>query len=139
MVKHYLRPQTIRKIEQELYDYKQTLAAIREIEEQLALPARPENETGTFGKGVYSDPTFRGASEMAELALLQSMRRWVRAIELALEELPADRRRWVELRYFHRPRLTLDEAAFRAGISLATAKRWRREFLSRIAELVGEW
>lgn len=76
---------------------------------------------------------------MAELALLQSMRRWVRAIELALEELPADRRRWVELRYFHRPRLTLDEAAFRAGISLATAKRWRRELLSRIAELVGEW
>ena len=139
MVKHYLRPQTVRKIEQELFDYKQTLEVIRQIEEQMALPARALNETGTFGKGIVSNPTFRSMTEMADYALLQSMRRWVKAIETTLDELPADRRKWVELRYFHRPRLTAEEAAFRAGTSHATAKRWRRELLSRIAELVGEW
>jgi len=139
MVKHYLRPQTVRKIEQELFDYKQTLEVIRQIEEQMALPARTLNETGTFGKGIVSNPTFRSMTEMADYALLQSMRRWVKAIETALEELPAERRKWAELRYFHRPRLTAEEAAFRAGVSHSGAKKWRREFLSRIAELVGEW
>ena len=139
MSKHYLRLQTIRKIEQELFDYKQTKNIIQEIEEQLALPARAVNETGIYGKGLVSNPTFRGASEMADYALLQNMRKWIQAIDQALEELPSDKKKWVEYRYFHRPRLTAEEAAFRAGVSFATAKRWRRELLSRIAELVGEW
>ncbi len=137
---HYLRPATVRMIEQELLDYRETLRTIEELEQSIAMPGASRDENADIrAQGGHSDPTMRGVAVMADHRLLQEMRRKAGAITTALDEADLERRRWAEYRYFHRPRLSAEEAADRSGVSLRGSTKWKQELLSRIADLLGEW
>lgn len=138
-VAHYLRPATVQALEAELRDYHQTLRSIREIEEGVALPSAVGDEASDRRSNLPSDPVPSRATRMAEYRLLQHMRRITAAIGEVVGELPEDRKKWVYLRYWKRPRLSAEQAAMHANISRRQANTWRRELLSRLADILGEW
>jgi hypothetical protein len=76
---------------------------------------------------------------MSQDVLLDEMRRTQKAVKTVYDELPPERQKWMELRYWNKPKLKASEVALRVGITYRQSARWRKLMLVRLAELMGRW
>ena len=135
----HIRNASLRLIEAEIRNYHQTVQALRELEESIALPGQ-----GEFGNGTRStepgDPTPSRAYRMMTSAQLLEIRRRVDAIEYMLRVVQASpepgRYDLIRLAYWDR-RFTVKGICDQLSISERTYYRWRREALQLVAERLG--
>lgn len=126
-----------------MFDYYDTLKRIELKQEEILHPFNefPDENTGAGSNSVMtiSDPTAKTGSILAEEKELKRMREIVRAIHKVYHRLIDEKKEVIKLYYWDRPgELTWDGVAQETGTSRATALRWRKGFILKVARELGE-
>ncbi len=134
-----LKNGTFKHIESELYCYKETLKEIERLRTELLESGHGREFTNEGIRGnKISDPTFRATSLLLQNRQLRNMEVVTEAIRAVVDELPAEKRHLVELRYWTKPQTrTWAGIAGKLHISERQARRWRNQIVFAIAERLG--
>lgn len=138
-----IRRDVFRHVEAELYAYPYRKREIERLREEILNPYDDDPEDKTIVKGKNSvrmpgDPTGRKAIGLASHAKLLHMERVADAIEEVYERLPEVKKEFIRVKYWTIPqRLTTIGICEKLGISDRTFSRWRGQFVSAIAEILG--
>lgn len=132
-----LKRATYRHIEAEIFAYKDTLKAIEELRRDIILAGKQE-ELAVSGGGYVGSIVERRATRLADSILLKEMERITRAITDVYRDLPADRQRMMEFKYWGEGRnLRSPAIADALHIDESTLRRWRNGIVYAIAEKLG--
>lgn len=126
-------------IEAELRDYHQTKKDLLEAKEDIALesPAYDDNTGGTHTNRV-SKPTESKTIAILTNKRIKRMEQVIRAIDMVIGELPPEKVKLVELKYWQRPRRLTDAGiAMDLGVSRRTVYYWTEEICTAIAIELG--
>lgn len=126
-------------IEAELRDYHQTKIDLIEAKEDIMLEGPLLSEVNT-GSETYkiSRPTEDKTLRLVTNKRIKRMEQIIRAIESVINELPEDKYRLIELRYWSRPRRLTDSGiAMEINIGIATYYRWSDGIILAIANELG--
>ena len=111
-------------IEAELRGYHRTKAELEEIRDNL-LNSSPEPADGMPKGTETSDPTFRQAVKLMTNRRIKYMEGLIYGIGMVLDELPQEKYRLVELKYWQRPRQLTDAGiAMELNIDRRTVYKW---------------
>lgn len=106
--------------------------------EKDIIHAAPLVDTNGGGRSnLPSRPTENIAFRLIDNARINHLVHYIRMIERAYLELDEEKRGFVERLYWSDPNIRLNRVAHEFNVSLATANRWRRAFLIRVATLTG--
>lgn len=133
-----LRKGTFRHIEDELYHYHDTKREIEEIRNDIIHSSPPYYDDLPRWSNTKSDPTGRlGAALLTDRRLIQ-LERIVSAIEQVYNNLPPEKQKLVDLKYWTKPQLrTWEGISQKLNISRRQALRWRDRILYEIAKRLG--
>jgi RinA family phage transcriptional activator len=124
-------------IEAELKDYNDTLRQIGIEKNELILAGSVMDDSGVRGTDT-SNPTQQKAFKLLTNKRIKRMEETCRAIERIINDLPEEKYRLVELRYWTRPReLTDNGIAMQLNIGIATYYRWSDDIIKAIAVEMG--
>lgn len=138
-----LRKGTVRHIEEELFDYHETVKRIKERRDELMSNTVPEGRTVVeaipdFEPLKYQSSTERLGIRLASDKKLQEMERIAKAIEYVYNACDDERKKLIRIKYWMKPqKLTWEGIAAELHISRATAFRWRDEILQALTERLG--
>ncbi|CAH8772246.1 hypothetical protein [Paenibacillus dendritiformis] len=135
-----IRKATFQHVEAELRDYDLTRREIIRMKNELLYGAGLSDDDNVGGgrSNLPGDPTGRTATLMVTHRKIEQMQRVVDAIEYVIGQLPDDKKKLVQLKYWTRPQtLTWEGIALRLGVSARHAMRWRDEIISAITEKIG--
>lgn len=130
-----MKSSTFKHIEAELESYWETKRDLARMEMDVILASPSEPLARVAGDFALSDPTGRRATVLALNRRINEMRRIVAAIETVLNNLDAESRKLVELRYFQRMRPP--QVARELGIDERTFYRWRKRIVYAVAAVLG--
>ena len=125
--------------EQEIRGYHQTLKEIEIRRQEIMHPYR-ETDTNVGGgkSNLPGDPTGRIGTALTADLKLKNLEHVIESIDYVWQDLPDEKKQFVKLYYWTRPqRYTLEGVAIKLSISDRTAKRWRTEFVERVADQIG--
>jgi len=154
-----LKRTTYRHIEAEIYDYYDTLKAIKELRETIIHSSgREEAYAAAVGEGYAESAVERRATQLADNRMLREMQRITQAIADAYGRMSDQTRLvvWVKyglslegwqppaelagkLRRMNRRNLSARDMAWLIGIDESTFHRHRTGFVRAIAERLGWW
>jgi RinA family phage transcriptional activator len=124
-------------IEAELRDYHKTLSDIANLRDDL-LNESPSPPDGMPRGSTTSDPTFKRATRLITCRRLEVMCRTVEGIAAALDRLPPEKIKLVELKYWVNPQTLTDIGiAQKLDCGQNTYYRWRNELCRDIARELG--
>jgi len=134
-----LKPGTFKHIESEIYLYEETMREIKRIRSEIIWARPPFNNIGRGKGNIYRrDPTGMAATTLLTHRRLEQLERIASAIRTVYEELPEEKKRLVQLRYWTKPQTrTWAGIAQMLHISERQARRWRDEIVLAIAERLG--
>lgn len=134
-----LKTGTFKHIESELYCYWETLQEVKRIRlEILEASPRPDDNLGGSRGNIISDPTGRAVTTLLMHRRLEQLERIVNAIRSVYEELPPEKQKLIQLRYWTKPQTrTWAGIAQKLHLSERQARRWRDDIVYMIAERLG--
>lgn len=134
-----LRRGTFQHVEAELYAYHETKREITRIKNDILYGTSTLDENVGGGRSnIPSDPTGRAGTLLASYRLLQHMVKVVDAIEEVYNQLPEDKKKLIELKYWTKSQeLSWEGIAMQLHVSRNTAINWRNEIVKTIAEHLG--
>jgi len=136
-----LRPDIKAYIEAELRDYHQTKKDLIEAKEDIALSAPAlDNVGGNTGAQTYrvGRPTEAKTIAILTNKRIKRMEQVIRAIEVVIGELPEEKMKLVQLKYWQRPRRLTDAGiAMELNVSRRTVYYWTDEICTAIAIELG--
>lgn len=134
-----LKRGTIKHIESEIYSYWDSMREVKAI--RAALIARNpflDENVGGGRSNLPGDPTGSAAAALVSHARLQELERITGAIRAVYDQLPPEKKRLVELRYWTKPQTrTWEGIAQELNVGRRTAFRWRDEIIHAIAGRLG--
>src|SRR5699024_2231866 len=136
-----LQRSTFKYLEDTTYEYHDTLKQIEEIEQEIIHGAKEEHEVqaGRTNVRTISDDTAERATALTTDRRLQRLKEKSRAVEKAYSGLIDEKKELIELYYWQSPyRTNITGVAQDLNIAPATAYRWRREYINRLAVYLGE-
>src|SRR5699024_4509268 len=121
---------TFKKIEAEWFNYHKTVREIKLLEEAIMHPFEEEPDDPTIVKGATSvrdvgSPTEITAIRLTRHKQLNYLREIASAIETVYNELPADHKRLVHVRFWARENYTRDDIVEKCDVCRRQAFRWR--------------
>ena len=130
---------TFNFLQKVVYDYKDTLRLIEEIENDIVygIPETEDVQAGRTSVRTNVDVTSKKATALIENERLQMLRKQARAVEYARENIIEVKRDFIDFVYWERSRDSIIQLAIEYGISERTAYRWRREFLTIVGQRLG--
>jgi RinA family phage transcriptional activator len=133
-----IRKGTFQHVESELYAYHDTIREIVRIKNDILHASASHENTGGGRSNLPGDPTGRTATLMVTHRKIEQMERVVEAIEFVVNQLPEEKRKMIQLRYWTRPQtLTWEGIAREIPAHRATVLRWRDEIVMAIANRIG--
>lgn len=138
--RNHLRKRTFQHIEQEIFDYKQTMQSITDREED-AIFGRAEvtNPEGSRGS-LPGRPTESKALELDKDKVLQEMRDIADAIDTIFSQCDKRHQDFIRLFYWTKPQtLTVDGIAMRLYISRREVFNFRHRICEWVARELGWW
>jgi RinA family phage transcriptional activator len=127
---------TFQHIEQELYSYHSTKKEIEQLKNDI-IHSTPKPFEGSRSNSV-SSPVEAKVSRLLTSKRIEFLQDVVQAIDEVFSELPDDKKRLVEMKYWKRPQLlTWEGIAMECNISRVTAFRWRDEIITAIGDKLG--
>lgn len=133
-----LRKGTFKHIESELYYYHDTKREIEEIRNDIIHSSSPYYDDLSGRSNTKSDPTGRLATVLTTDRKLKQLERIVTSIEQVYNDLPPEKQKLIDLKYWTKPQLlTWEGIAQQLNISRRQAFRWRDEIVCSIADLIG--
>lgn len=134
-----LRRGTFQHVEAELYAYHETKGEITRIKNDILYGTSPLDENVGGGRSnIPSDPTGRAGTLLASYRLLQHMVKVIDAIEEVYNQLPEEKKKLIELKYWTKSQeLSWEGIAMQLHVSRNTAINWRNEIVKTIAEHLG--
>jgi RinA family phage transcriptional activator len=125
-----------RYIESELFHFHETKLEIENLRAEIMKKSGEEMVGGR--SNLPGDPTGETAIALLTDRRLERMEKIVYIIETVIQQLPDDRRRLLEIRYWKKPQLlTWDGIALKMDRDRTTLIRWRNEIVNLIAEYMG--
>src|SRR5699024_30795 len=133
---------TFKKTEAEWFNYHKTVREIKLLEEAIMHPFEEEPDDPTIVKGATSvrdvgSPTEITAIRLTRHKQLNYLREIASAIETVYNELPADHKRLVRVRYWAREDYKWDDIAGKCNVSRRQAMRWRDAIVLATIEVLG--
>jgi RinA family phage transcriptional activator len=133
---------TFKKIESEWFNYYRTLQEIKLLEEAILYPYDESDDDPTVVAGKNSvrnttDPTADKVIRLTKHKQLNYLREVTSAIETVYNQLPADRKRLVHIRYWSKRKLVWDKVAEECFVSRRQAINWRDEIIQATVEVLG--
>ena len=128
-----------RHVEYELRSYWETRNEIKRIRDEI-ISMNPYEDDGNVGGSrgnLPGDPTGRKATALLMNRRLEYLERVAGAIRVVYDQLPAEKKRMVQLRYWANPPWQWNEIAEELEIGRTTAWRWNQEIVTAIAERLG--
>jgi len=126
-------------VEHELYNYKNNLKEVHEIEDEI-INASPVQSGDRVQSSTLSDETANKAIKLTTTTRLVTMRRNINGIETGMRILEADRedrkRKLLKMKYFD-SQYTDTRIAFELDISIETYYRWKRQIVTLMAMYMG--
>lgn len=142
MIADKLRKATFKYIESEVYHLQETLRMIDLIRYEILHGTSKEDSNPEAGKNSVrdiTDETERKATALFEEKRLRKLEKNSNAILKIYDDLIDERKELVKLYYWKRPgELTWEGIAKELHISRRTAIRWRKAFIYKVAEELGE-
>lgn len=134
-----LKNGAFKHVEAELHHYHATMREITLLREQILTDTPNTDENIGGGRSnLPGNPTERKGLMLASNRKLDSMNRIVQAIDYVVMQLPDEKRRLVQLKYWTKPQtLTWDGIAMQLNVSRITAIRWRQEIVEAIGMFLG--
>lgn len=138
-----LQKNAFRHVEAELFAYPYRKKEIARLREEILAPFDENPDDPTIVKGKNSvrmpgDPTGKKAVTLASHAKLVHLERVTDAIEEVYNRLPDEKRELIQLKYWTQPQtLTTIGICEKLGISERTYRRWRKQFVLEVAEILG--
>lgn len=130
---------TFQHVEAELYAYHETKREITRIKNDILYGTSPLDENVGGGRSnIPSDPTGRAGTLLASYRLLQHMVKVIDAIEEVYNQLPEEKKKLIQLKYWTKyQELSWEGIAMQLHVSRNTAINWRNEIVKTIAENLG--
>lgn len=126
-------------VEHELYNYKNNLKEVREIEDEI-INSSPSPSGERVQSSTLSDETATKAIKLTTTARLVTMRRNINGIQTGIRILEADseerKRELLEMKYFD-SQYTDARIAQELCISIETYYRWKRQIVTLMAMYMG--
>lgn len=134
-----LRHSTMLHIDDEIEGLAETKKLIEHLKLNIILGSgASDGNVGGGRSNIPGRPTERKGLAITADIRIEQLERLVDAIEYVVGGLPPEKRRFVELRYFARPRIyNTDGIALQLHIAPRTAQRWRREIVTAVALMIG--
>ena len=134
-----LKNGSFKHVESELYHYHETKREIEQIKmDILHGTAAPDENVGGGRSNLPGSPTENKAIAMVANRQVVQLENIIYAIDYVVSQLPSDKRKLVELKYWTRPQmLTWDGIALNLCVSRKTAFRWREEIVTAIGHHIG--
>jgi RinA family phage transcriptional activator len=130
-----LKKSVFRYIEAEIYDYHETLKEIDLLREEILEGSSHAEASG--GRSTHkSDPTSAKVSRLLMDRRLQRLEEIATAIGRVYDNLPREKQRLVELKYWD-GRYSNAGVAHELHIGEMTFYRWRRQIIQAIARELG--
>ena len=124
-------------IEAELRDYYDTLHELEELKEDIAQEVPIIDDTGAKTNKI-SRPTEVKTMAILTNKRIRRMEQVIKAIDMVIGELPEEKVKLVELKYWQRPRRLTDAGiAMELGVSRRTVYYWAEEICNAIAVELG--
>ena len=124
-------------VEAELRDYHRTRKALAELKDDL-LNTSPSPPDGMPRGSEVSDPTYNKAQKLLTCRQVRYHARVLAALNVALDSLPPEKYRLVELTYWTQPQtLTPVGIAMKLNCGRNTYYRWRDEICEDVARQLG--
>lgn len=127
-----------RYIEGELYRYPITVKRIEDLRSNMINRTQSIDAAGPVDSGS-GNPTESIAFALIDNDEINHLSRKVKAVKDVIEQLPDDRRRLVELKYFSKDKPDVELVAQRLNISRTTFFCWRKEIIAAFAYRMGLW
>lgn len=133
---------TFKKTEAEWFNYHRTIREIKLLEDAIMHPYDEEQNDPAVVKGATSVRDVGSPTEITALRLtrhkqLNYLREIASAIETVYNELPADHKRLVHVRYWARENYSWDEIVKKCNVSRRQAFRWRDAIIYATIEVLG--
>lgn len=137
-VKEKLKRGTFKHIESELFYYKETKMELQKLKDDILYGTPYYEMTGGGGGNLPGDPTGRAATLMLSHRKIEQLERIVAVIEEVYKQLPEEKQKLIELKYWTKPQtLTWDGIARELCVSRRQALYWRNDIVYEIAEKLG--
>jgi RinA family phage transcriptional activator len=137
--KFKLKNGSFKHVESELYAYHDTKREIEMLRNDILYGTAPPDENVGGGRSsLPGRPTENKAIALVTNRQIVQLEAIIRAIDEVVGQLPSDKRKLVELKYWTRPQmLTWDGIAMNLCISRRTAERWRADIVNQIGVTIG--
>lgn len=132
-----IRDGVFKHVEAELYSYWDSIKELKRLREEIIYST--SSVEGDGGKSnLPSDPTGRKVTALLMHRRIQQLEQITEAIRTVYDQLPPEKQRLVQLKYWTSPQiLTWEGIAQKVHISRRTALYWRSEIVNAIAEQLG--
>lgn len=135
-----LRRGTFQHVESEIYAYHDTKKEILRLKNEILHGQGPNDDENVGGgrSNLPGDPTGRTAVLLTSHKKLEQLQAITEAVESVYAELPPEKQKLVQVRYWTRPQLlTWDGVAKECYVSRRTAINWRDEIVQSVAVKIG--
>ncbi len=134
-----LKNGSFKHVESELYHYHETKREIEQLKSDILHGTRPTDENVGGGRSnLPGSPTENKAIAMVANRQIMQLENIIQAIDDVVNQLPSDKRKLVELKYWTRPQmLTWDGIALNLCVSRRTVERWRADIVNQIGFMIG--
>lgn len=134
-----LKNGAFKHVESELYHFFETKRELETLRaEILHGTMTPDDNVGGGRSNLPGTPTENKAIALVASKQIEQLAQIVFAIEFVVDNLPAEKRKLVELKYWTKPQtLTWDGIAINLCCSRRTAERWRAEIVNQIGMMMG--
>ena len=135
-----LKRGTFQHVESELYAYHETRREIVRLKNEILYGSGGGGDENVGGgrSNIPGDPTGQTAVLLTSHKRLEHLTNIADSIESVVDQLPAEKKRLVELKYWTRPQtLTWVGIAKTLPVHRATAIRWRDEIIQAIGTKAG--
>ncbi len=124
-------------IEAELRDYHQTKQDLLELREDL-LSESPAPPDGMPKGNATSDSTYQRTVKLMTNRRIRYLQRLLEGLDAVLSELPPDKMKYIELKYWTKPQLLTDAGiAAQIPCDRTTLWRWNNEICTAIGVQLG--
>ena len=127
-------------LEETVRSYHDMIKQVKEIELEIihSTPTHDDIQAGRTNVRNNSDDTGDRATALVTDRRLCRLKEKVDAVKGAYESLIEEKQELIELYYWGNKRKNLTGIAYDMNIHPRTAYRWRREFINKLARLLGE-
>jgi RinA family phage transcriptional activator len=129
----------VRQVDEQLWTFKQYKKELRELRDDVMFGSPVYENIGGGRSSFHSDSTALKATTMVSNRRIRYLELWINAIESVLEELPEEKIKLMNIRYFNNGRNcpSWEATADFLHVDRSTAIAWRNAICKTIAARVG--